>query len=104
MPKCAAMAAPSPLEPSIQSSGMVGPSGMARMPRNGCPWGNSPRKKPRRSLTCDGKCSMPRAPGPWASARAVRGSLPGARPMPRSMRPGWSVSSIRKFSATFSAL
>ena len=28
------------------------------------------------------------APGPTASACEVRQSLPGARPMPRSMRPG----------------
>jgi len=39
-----------------------------------------------------------------ASAYIVRWSLPGARPMPRSIRPGNSVSSTRKFSATLSAL
>jgi hypothetical protein len=38
------------------------------------------------------------------SARAVRMSPPGARPTPRSMRPGASASSTRNCSATFSAL
>ena len=35
-----------------------------------------------------GKYSIPSWRGPCASACAVRPSLPGARPMPRSMRPG----------------
>ena len=37
-------------------------------------------------------------------ARAVRWSPPGARPMPKSMRPGYRASSMRKTSAILKAL
>ena len=41
-------------------------------------------------------------PGMRRSAAAVTGSVPGARPMPRSMRPGCSASSMPNCSATTS--
>ena len=104
MPKCAASNAPSPLEPRIQSGGAVGPAGIARTPVKGWPGGSSSWRKLMRSASCWGNCSSPSAPGPCRSSRAVRWSLPGARPMPRSMRPGNSASSTRKFSATLRAL
>jgi len=49
-------------------------------------------------LDPEGAGPMPQDPrGALVAAR-------GARPIPRSMRPGWSVSSIRNCSATLSAL
>ena len=33
-------------------------------------------------------------------ARVVKGSVPGARPSPRSMRPGWIVARVPNCSAT----
>ena len=51
-------------------------------------------------MSCSGKSSAPSTPGPRRSAEAVSGSVPGARPMPRSIRPGWSASSIPNCSAT----
>ena len=41
---------------------------------------------------------------PLARTAAVRRSEPGARPTPRSILPGYSACSTRKFSATFNAL
>ena len=35
----------------------------------------------------------------WRSARRVTRSVPGARPSPRSIRPGWSASSVPNCSA-----
>ena len=42
------------------------------------------------------------AAGPWRSAQLVTGSVPGARPMPRSIRPGYAASSRANCSATTS--
>ena len=55
--------------------------------------------------TYDGNCataSSETPPAPWRSAHEVTGSVPGARPMPRSMRPGWAASSRANCSATTS--
>src|SRR6478735_4918464 len=41
-------------------------------------------------------------PAPCRSAKLVTGSDPGARPMPRSIRPGWAASSSANCSATTS--
>ena len=55
--------------------------------------------------TCSGNrftASASTPPAPCRSAQLVTGSLPGARPMPRSMRPGWAASSSANCSATTS--
>ncbi len=39
-------------------------------------------------------------PAPCRSAQLVTGSVPGARPMPRSIRPGYAASSSANCSAT----
>jgi len=49
-----------------------------------------------------GKSSAGGTPAVRRSAAAVTASVPGARPMPRSMRPGCRASSTRNISATFS--
>ncbi len=41
-------------------------------------------------------------PAPWRRAQLVTGSVPGARPMPRSMRCGYAASSSANCSATTS--
>ena len=114
VPRWAASAALASLEPRSHTSGTVGPLGIAVTFAYGCPSGKLARRKPMASATCCGNAAAallrpvlhslatpsPRSP----NARAVTGSLPGARPMPRSMRPGKSVSSTRKVSATFKGL
>ena len=63
----------------------------------------SPRTSPSspiRSSRSRGKSSAPSAAGERRSAAAVRWSAPGARPRPRSMRPGCSASSAAICSAT----
>ena len=66
----------------------------------GCPDGNAPVKKPMSSPNCCGKSSSDSASTLRRSARAVFWSVPGARPSPRSMRPGWSAASVPNCSAT----
>jgi hypothetical protein len=73
-----------------------GARGWATAPR--CCW---PRVQAIRSCTCSGKRRRVRRVG--VQQRAVRMSLPGARPTPRSMRPGASASSTRNCSATLKA-
>ena len=58
--------------------------------------------RPIRSTSSAGKSSAPSPAGLRRSAAAVAGSVPGARPMPRSMRPGCSASSSANCSATTS--
>ncbi len=70
------------------------------MAANGCPAGHSPLKKPSRSVSCSGKSSAESPSGARRRAEAVTWSVPGARPMPRSMRPGCSASSMPNCSAT----
>ena len=53
-------------------------------------------------MTSAGKSSAPRPSTVRRRAAAVMGSAPGARPMPRSIRPGCSASSIANCSATTS--
>src|ERR1035441_7893377 len=66
--------------------------GTAVICANGCPSGHWPVKKPTRSMSCSGKSSAGSASGERRSAAAVAWSVPGARPMPRSMRPGLIIS------------
>src|SRR5580658_7048615 len=76
--------------------------GTAVIRANGWPSGQRPVKKPSRSMSWSGKSSADSASGERRSAAAVAWSVPGARPMPRSMRPGWSASSMPNCSATTS--
>ena len=104
-PKWAASAALSSLEPSSQTSGAVAPTGWAITPRALWVSGSESCSQATRSRTCSGYSAGSLHLGlPSASTRMVRWSLPGARPMPTSMRPGNSVSSMRKFSATLNEL
>lgn len=57
-------------------------------------------KYSRSSTTCSGKSSTDSASGERRSARAVAASVPGARPSPRSIRPGYSASRVPNCSAT----
>ena len=68
---------------------------------DGRPAGSRRTATRRRSCTCCGNSSAAFACG--LSAYAVRRSVPGARPTPRSMRPGAIASSTRNCSATLSA-
>ena len=83
---------------------MASGRGIARMPWNSWSGGKSSARKPYRSSSWFGNSRRSMGMPLGASARAVRPSLPGARPIPRSMRPGCSVSSSRNASATLSAL
>ena len=83
---------------------MASGRGIALMPWYSWSGGKSSARKPYRSRSWLGNSRRSMGTPLGASARAVRASLPGARPMPRSMRPGWSVSSSRKASATLRAL
>ena len=58
--------------------------------------------KPVSSASWDRKSSASGALRERRNATAVNGSVPGARPIPRSIRPGWSASSKRYDSATLS--
>ncbi len=91
-----------PLEPSSHNAGWWPRPGTAVIWRNGWSAGKSPEKKSMRSRSCDGKSSAGSASGDRRSASAVSWSVPGARPMPRSMRPGCSASSMPNCSATAS--
>ena len=76
--------------------------GIAVICANGWFSGQRPVKKPSRSISCSGKSSADSPSGERRSAAAVTWSVPGARPMPRSIRPGWSASSMPNCSATTS--
>src|SRR5580704_16917183 len=76
--------------------------GTAVIRANGWPSGQRPVKNPSRSMSWSGKSSADSASGERRSAVAVAWSVPGARPMPRSMRPGCSASSMPNCSATTS--
>ncbi|MNR13423.1 hypothetical protein D3C85_1298300 [compost metagenome] len=95
-PSSAAMRALKSLEPSSQI-GMFSPSpGMAR---TGWP-GRDGARYARNSSTSAGNSRPLR--GLRRSACCVAPSLPGARPRPRSMRPGYRVSSVPNCSAMIS--
>jgi hypothetical protein len=59
-------------------------------------------KNPISSISCGGKSSSESGSAERRSAEAVIWSVPGARPIPRSIRPGCSASSIPNCSATTS--
>ena len=61
-----------------------------------------PLNSPIRSASSCGKASADRPSMVRRSASAVSWSVPGARPMPRSIRPGCSASSVPNCSATTS--
>ena len=88
---------------SAGNTGAVGTSGCTRTRLKGCAASSVPSRWPMSSRTCCGKCDASGKPPP-ATACAVRASPPGARPMPRSMRPGYKASSMRNASATRKAL
>lgn len=96
----AASSAPYSDEPSTHNSGTVDPLGMARRGANALRAGDVPARYASVSAICSGKSSASRL----SSAADTRPDPPGARPTPRSMRPGASASSMRKFSATLNAL
>ena len=62
----------------------------------------SPVKNAMRSVSSWGNCSADRPSLVRRSASAVSWSVPGARPMPRSTRPGCSASRVPNCSATTS--
>ena len=99
-PSCAAMLAPALVEPSIQIGGMGASLGIASTSANGCPGGNvfvaNAISSASRSFTSFSRVRR--------SAAEVTGSVPGARPRPRSMRPGCSASRVRKISRTRSGV
>ena len=87
-----------PDDPSSATSGVDDACGVAAKRVHMPP---SPRLSPSMpitSITSRGKCSTLSC-GWRPKADAVIGSVPGARPMPRSIRPGWSASSIANCSA-----
>jgi hypothetical protein len=61
-----------------------------------------PAKNPTRSDSSSGKFSADSPSIVRRSASAVSRSVPGARPMPRSIRPGCNASSVPNCSATTS--
>ena len=61
-----------------------------------------PPNRPIRSNSSRGKSSADSPSTVRRRASAVRWSVPGARPMPRSIRPGCSASSVPNCSATTS--
>ena len=68
----------------------------------GWPSGHESSKNASSWPSWSGKSSAVAAPYDRRSADAVTGSVPGARPMPRSMRPGCSASSMPNCSTTAS--
>ncbi len=96
-PNAAASWAPNKDEPRMYSGTLVPRPGTATMPRvRARSDGVSPRNACS-SLTSVGKFSA--ADGSRRSAARVCGSVPGARPRPRSMRPGCSSASVPNCSA-----
>ena len=80
------------LEPSSQIAGSLPAPGTAVMR------GYVPAKNARSSASWVGRSSADSS-RPRRRAHAVIRSVPGARPIPRSIRPGWSASSIPNCSA-----
>ena len=90
-PKSTAAAELHILEPSIHTSGVPGISGETRIPAKGCPTGKRCPRNASSSLTCSGKSSRMGVLRSRFSASASTGPPPGARPIPRSTRPGYSA-------------
>ena len=103
-PSWAAIIALSYRDPSSQTSGMPVFTGPAFTSENMCWESKLSDKWPIKSWTCRGKWRMSGGCLGYESAAAVIWSLPGARPMPKSIRPGYRASNMRKFSATLNAL
>ena len=82
-------------------------SGFSGFPGNADRVANRPGvtgKYDSNSASCSSKSSGSEWYRSRRSARAVAGSVPAARPMPKSTRPGKSPASIENVSATFSGL
>ena len=77
--------------------------GMAATARKGWPSGSPSPSQPSRSLNLVREVGRRLRWHRGFSAKAVRPSLPGARPRPRSIRPGAMASATLNCSATFSA-
>jgi hypothetical protein len=58
----------------------------------GCSGGSVRAESASISRTCSGNCDASNG----RNAREVAGSVPGARPIPRSIRLGWSASSVER--------
>ncbi len=99
-PIIAATWAPYSLEPRIQIGGRGTSAGAALTVAKGWSSGKPSPAYASSSASWEGKSSAPNASAERRSAAAVTPSVPGARPMPRSMRPGKRPSSTRKVSAT----
>jgi hypothetical protein len=95
IPSSAASLALKSLEPRSQIAGVFPAPGTAVIR------GNVPRKNAKSSASWTGRSSA-EGSADRRSACAVIWSVPGARPTPRSIRPGWSASSIPNCSATTS--
>jgi hypothetical protein len=87
-----------PLEPSSHIAGMSPRPGVAVIRAGASP----PMNSLIRSASSSGNASADRPSIVRRSASAVSWSVPGARPMPRSMRPGCSASRVPNCSATTS--
>ena len=74
-------------DPSSQIGGTGTSSGITRIARNGWPSGKLPVFQSISSLKRSRKSSSARTSCRRRSANEVIGSVPGARPMPRSIRP-----------------
>ena len=72
--------------------------------RTGGPAGRRPSRWPSSSASCCGKSSGAAWRRSRCRANVVIGSVPAARPMPRSMRPGYSPASRLNVSATLKGL
>ena len=77
-------------------------TGAATMPRYGCPSGKPSPRKASSWPTWLGNSAAGSLLMPRRSACAVIGSVPGARPRARSIRPGYMASRVRNISATLS--
>ena len=99
-PLTAANLVPYPLDPRTNTSGLEVTTGAASTSRYG--W-SSGKSSARNAISIANSCGKSGTASGWVprSANAVRPSVPGARPNPRSMRPGWSASRVRNTSATF---
>ena len=85
-----------PLEPSSQMAGMSPRPGVAVIGRRR----PSALNSAIRSASSCGNASAESPSMVRRNASAVYWSVPGARPMPRSIRPGWMASRVPNCSAT----
>ena len=102
IPFTAAKRGPYPLDPSTNSSGRSSTTGAATSGAYGWPAGKPSPRNASSSATWPGNSAAGSATMPRRSTWAVSGSVPGARPSARSIRPGYMASSVLKVSATLS--